>query len=190
MRNVIANAKGACYELCVVVAISLVLGVFLSACSGEGGNFTNPNDEELAALDRNKGVAAEGTAEDHVLFYRVGIGKETVTTDLAEELAFITVVLVKVDHGSAASGTADIFRNVTGLTALDRLKIIAILPAVVLQKVLPIPVLWSGSHVTKDWRFVHSVFLILRRVGIIEGPLSEWDISADKRDQPAVLLIK
>ncbi len=90
------------------------------------------NDEELTALDRNKGVAAEGTAEDHVLFYRVGIGKETVTTDLAEKLTFVAVVFVEVDHGSAAARTADILRNVAGLTTVDRLKILAILPAVVL----------------------------------------------------------
>ena len=61
MRNVIANAKGACYELCVVVAISLVLGVFLSACSGEGGNFTNPNDEELAALSSAEGQGSSSS---------------------------------------------------------------------------------------------------------------------------------
>ncbi len=32
--------------------------------------------------------------------------------------------------------------------------------------------------------------LILGGMGIVEGPLLEWDISADKVDQPAVLLIK
>ena len=90
------------------------------------------NDEELPALDRNEGVAAEGTAEDHVLFDRIGIGKETVAADLAEKLTFIAVVFVEVDHGSAAARTADILRNVAGLTTVDRLKILAILPAVVL----------------------------------------------------------
>jgi uncharacterized protein (TIGR02145 family) len=61
MRNVIANAKGACYELCVVVAISLVLGVFLSACSGEGGNFTNPSDDEPTNLSRAEGQGSSSS---------------------------------------------------------------------------------------------------------------------------------
>ncbi len=61
MRNVITNAKGVCHEQRVVVAISLVLGVFLSACSGEGGNFTNPNDEELAALSSAEGQGSSSS---------------------------------------------------------------------------------------------------------------------------------
>ncbi len=63
MRNVIANAKGACYELCVVVAISLVLGVFLSACSGEGGNFTNPSDDEPTNLSSAEGQGSSSSTK-------------------------------------------------------------------------------------------------------------------------------
>jgi len=148
------------------------------------------NDEELAVLDRNKGIATERTAEGHVLFDRIGISKETVTTDLAEELAFITVVLVKVDHGSAAAGTADILRDVTGGAAFDGRKLFAILPTVVSKEILPLPILRSRTDIAEDRRFVYAVFLVFRRMRIIEGPLLEWDISADKRDQPAVLLIK
>ena len=89
------------------------------------------NDEELPAFDRDEGIAAERTAEDHVFFDRIGVSKETVTTDLAEELAFITVVLVKVDHGSTASGTADVFRDVAVFTASDRFEFFAVLPPIV-----------------------------------------------------------
>ena len=61
MRNVFACAKGVCHEQRVVVAISLVLGAFLSACSGEAGNFTNPNDEELAALSSAEGQGSSSS---------------------------------------------------------------------------------------------------------------------------------
>ena len=37
---------------------------------------------------------------------------------------------------------------------------------------------------------IHLELLVLGRMGIIEGPLLERDISADEVDQPAVLLIK
>ena len=125
-----------------------------------------------------------------MLFDRIGVSKETVATDLAEELAFITVVLVKVDHGSAASGTADVFRNVTVFTAPDGLKLFTILPAIVFEKIYPVPALRGRADITDDRRFVNLIFLVLRRVGVIKGPLPERYISADKRDQPAVLLIE
>ena len=148
------------------------------------------HDEELPALDRDQGVAAEGASEDHVLFDRIGVRKETVTADLAEELAFITVVLVEVDHGSTASGAADVFRTVTGFTALDGLKLFTVFPAIVFQEIFPVPVLRGRADITEEGRLVHPVFLVFGRMGIIKGPLPERDISADKRDQPAVLLIK
>ena len=37
---------------------------------------------------------------------------------------------------------------------------------------------------------IHLELLVLGRMGIIKGPLFKRDISADKVDQPAVLLIK
>ena len=40
------------------------------------------------------------------------------------------------------------------------------------------------------WQLVHLELLILGGMGIVEGPLLKRDISADKVDQPAVLLIK
>ena len=40
------------------------------------------------------------------------------------------------------------------------------------------------------WEFVNLKLLILWRMGIVIGPLLKWYISADKIDQPAVLLVK
>ena len=40
------------------------------------------------------------------------------------------------------------------------------------------------------WELIHLELLVLGRMGIVESPLLERDISADEVDQPAVLLIK
>ena len=40
------------------------------------------------------------------------------------------------------------------------------------------------------WKFVHFELLIFWRMGIIESPLLKRDISANKVNKPAVLLIK
>lgn len=148
------------------------------------------NDEELPALDRDEGIAAEGTPENHVLFNRIGVSKETVIANLAEELAFIAIVLVKIDHRSPASRAADVLGDVTCPATLDRLKFFTVLPAIVLQKILPVPALWGRADIAEDRRFIDPVFLVFGRMGIIKGPLFERDISADKRDQPAILLIE
>lgn len=39
-------------------------------------------------------------------------------------------------------------------------------------------------------KFVHLEFLVFRGMGIIKSPLFKRDISADKINQPAVLLVK
>ena len=54
-------------------------------------------------------------------------------------------------------------------------------------EILPIPVLVMVDDL---WQLVHLELLILGGMGIVEGPLLKRDISADKVDQPAVLLIK
>ena len=61
---------------------------------------------------------------------------------------------------------------------------------VVVEEILPLPVLWSGTDVAKDGRLIHPILLVFGGMRIIESPLLERDISADKRDQPAVLLVE
>ena len=51
----------------------------------------------------------------------------------------------------------------------------------------PVPFLLDDLDFGK---FVYFELLIFGGMGIIESPLFEWYISADKTDQPAVLLIK
>ena len=140
------------------------------------------NDEELPAFDRHQGITTEGTAENHVSFDGIGIREETVTADLAEELTFIAVVLVEVDHRGTAARTADVLRDIAGRTTNDGCKFLAIFPTIVPKEIFPLPVLRSGTDITDDWRLIHPEFLVFRRMGIIEGPLLKRDISADKRD--------
>ena len=39
-------------------------------------------------------------------------------------------------------------------------------------------------------KFINLEFLVLRRMGIIKSPLFERNVSADKVNKPAVLLVK
>ena len=123
-------------------------------------------------------------------FYGIGIRKEGIATDFAEELAFTAIVLIKINHRRAASGTADIFRDITLVMPADRFKLFAIPQAVVFQKVFPVPALRGGTDIADERRFIDAELLVFRGAGIVEGPLFKRDISADKRDKPAVLLIK
>ena len=125
-----------------------------------------------------------------MLFDRIGIGEETVIADLAKELTFIAVVFVEVDHRGTATRTTDVLRDVAGGTTLNGFKFFVVAPAIVLEEIFPLPVLWSGTDVAKDRRFIYPILLVFGRMGIIERPLLKRDISADKRDQPAVLLKK
>ena len=118
------------------------------------------------------------------------IGEETVIADLAKELTFIAVVFVEVDHRGTATRTTDVLRDVAGGTTLNGFKFFVVAPAIVLEEIFPLPVLWSGTDVAKDRRFIYPILLVYGRMGIIERPLLKRDISADKREQPAVLLIK
>lgn len=51
----------------------------------------------------------------------------------------------------------------------------------------PVPFMLDDQYF---WKLVHFKFLIVWRMGIIESPLLERDISSDEVEQPAVLLVK
>ena len=68
----------------------------------------------------------------------------------------------------------------------DRPDRFPVLSCIVLVEILPVPVLL----VIDDFgELVHLELLVPGGMGIIECPLPEGDIFADKVDQPAVLLI-
>ena len=64
--------------------------------TGVFGIYTFVDDEEPAAFNRNQRAAAERTVKDRVPFNRIGIREKGIAADLAEELVFIALVLVKV----------------------------------------------------------------------------------------------
>lgn len=145
------------------------------------------DDEVLAVFLLDKRIATVRTAEvqgrEAVTFRR----REPGIADFAEELAFITVILIKVDGRGLSPWAGAAFRDVAVRAASHGLNGLPITPLIVGQKILPCPVLFVRLDAGKFIRFELVVF---RRVRIIKGPLLKREIFADKRDQEAVLLIK
>ena len=79
------------------------------------------------------------------------------------------------------------FRDIAFRAAADRLDRFSVLPGIVLVEIHPVPLL---VMVDDPGELIHLELLVLGRMGIVESPLLERDISADEVDQPAVLLIK
>ena len=113
-------------------------------------------------------------------------GTEGLGTDFAPILSITAIVIVEKVMRCTAQRTDNIFRDRAAVSALNRLNGFAILPEVVFQEKLPV-LFDKGSDVRE---FVNFEFLILWGVGIVKDPLLEWDVSADKTNQPAVLLVK
>ena len=128
-----------------------------------------------------------GTFERKPFGETVLIGREKCTADLAHQLTGFAVVTVQVRLRSLTGRAGTFFRNVAFGTALYRSDRLSVFPCVVTVKILPVPVLVMVNDL---WQLVHLELLVLGGMGIIEGPLFERNISADKVDQPAVLLIK
>ena len=113
-------------------------------------------------------------------------GTEGLGTDFAPILSITAIVIVDKVMGCTAQRTDNIFRDRAAVSALNRLNRFAILPEVVFQEELP--VLFDKGSDARE--FVNFEFVIFGRVGIVKGPLLERDVSADKTNQPAVLLVK
>lgn len=113
-------------------------------------------------------------------------GAEGLTTDFTLVLTITTIIVVNVVMWSPTQRADGIFRNGFTITALNWFDRLAILPLIVFKKELP--VLPDKSF--NDRKLINLKFLILWRMGVIESPLFERNISADKVKQPAVLLVK
>ena len=111
---------------------------------------------------------------------------ESLTTDFTLKLSITTIVIVDIMMWSTAKRAYSFFRNRFTVTALNFLYRFTVFPLIVFEKELPI--LFNKS--SDDRELVDLKFLIFWRVGIIESPLLEGDISADKINKPAVLLVK
>ena len=94
--------------------------------------------------------------------------KEAGVTDLAQDLAFGTIILVKVNGGRIAARAGTVLGDIAFLPAFDWLKVIAVAFAVIGKEIFPVPVLCIRLD---PWKFIDFEFLVLRGMGIIEGPL-------------------
>ena len=108
-------------------------------------------------------------------------------TNFAEELPFGAVIPVEKRLGSLTAGTGTVIRDIAFRAAADRTDLLAITFFKVRDEFLISPIL---AEVSNQREFINLEFLIFRRVGIIVSPLLKRNISADKVDQPAVLLVK
>ena len=96
--------------------------------------------------------------------------------DLAQELSFGAVVFVKKRFGSITSGTGAAVINVTHAVSFDRFDGLPVLPFEIRDVVSVIP-----FFVEDNLReFIDFELLVFWRMGIIESPLFERKISADK----------
>jgi len=143
-------------------------------------------DEVLPLFLWDEGVAAVRAAQLHGREAAFSRGEPGVT-DLAQHLSFGAVVFVEVRHGRIAAGTRAVLRDVTFGAAVYGANLFAIAFFDVGDEFLVSP---SLSEVGDEGELVNLELLVFRGMGIIKGPLFEWDVSADKADQPAVLLVK
>ena len=144
------------------------------------------NDEVLPVLFGDEGIAAVWTAQldgRETAFVRGEAG----ITDFAQELSFGAIIPVEKEPGSVAAWTGTGIRDVTLGSTSDRTNLFTITFFVVRDEFFVSPVL---SEIRDQWEFINFELLILWGMGIIESPLPKWNVSADKVDQPAVLLVK
>ena len=144
------------------------------------------DDEVLAVCFGDQGIPTMGAPQ----LYRgeaAFIGREPGITDLAEKLPFRTVILVEERFwGTTARAGAGIGDVALG-TAADRADLFTLTLFKVRDEFLIGPVL---PEISDERKLINFELLIFRGMGIIESPLPERDIPADKVNQPAVLLIK
>ena len=98
------------------------------------------------------------------------------TTDFALVLTVATIVIVKVMMWSSTERTDGIFGDGFPISTLHRFYGFTILPLVVFEKELPV----LFDEWFYDWELVYFELLVLWRMRIIESPLFERNVSANK----------
>ena len=144
-------------------------------------------DEMLTIFLGNKSMSAVRASELEgcmtILFWR-----EKCLANLALKLTFGTIVLVEIDLRCIASGAFAIVRDIAFRTTPYRLDglIIRITPLKISHEIPVIP--WLNIQDQRE--LINLKFLIFGRMRILISPLFKRNISTDKVDQPAVLLIE
>ena len=98
-----------------------------------------------------------------------------------------TVITIKIRLWGTAGRAGAVFRDVAFLTSGDGFYLNTVAVIKVRNQETPVPLMLDDLDF---WKFVHFELLIFWRMGIIESPLLERNISADQVYQPAVLLVK
>ena len=144
------------------------------------------NTEVLTVFDWLQGMSAVGTLELKRGSYFLAIDKG-LSTDLTFELTASAGVIIDVLMWSAAERAYRIFGNRAGFAFLgfDRLDRLAIAETIVF--VPELPVLFDERFY--DRQFISEEFLVFRAVYFIMSPLFQRNISADKENKPADLLM-
>ena len=145
------------------------------------------DDKVLPFFFGNECPATVGTPQGELPGEAVFIWRKICIAYLAFQLSGFAVIPVKVRLRGATGGAGAVFRDVAFLTSGDRFYLEIVSVFKVRDQETPVPFLLDDLDFGK---FVYFELLIFWRMGIIESPLFEWYISADKTDQPAVLLIK
>ena len=143
------------------------------------------DDKVFPVFFGNKGISTVRAAQLHGR--EAAFRRKPGRTDLAEELAFGAVILVKERFRGVTAWAGAVVRDIAFRASADRADFLAIAFLVVRDKLFVSPVL---AEVGDQREFINLELLVLRGMGIIESPLFERDISADEVDKPAVLAIK
>ena len=134
------------------------------------------NDEIFPVFLRDESVAAMRTSKfdgREATFIRREMG----VTDFAEKLSFGTIILIKERFRSITTRTAVAVRDIAGRATTDGKNLLTVALFVVRNEIFERPIL---AEVRNQGKFINLEFLIFWRMGNIESPLLEGNISADK----------
>ena len=136
--------------------------------------------EKLPVLIRDEGVAAVRAYKAERRGDNLA-GDKGLPTDFALELPIAAIIIVEIVVRCPTKRTEGIFRDGFTIATLNGSDGFAVLPEIVFKEKLP--VLFDKGF--NDRKFIYFEFLIFGRMGIIKGPLLEWNIFADKVQEPA-----
>ena len=102
--------------------------------------------------------------------------RESSRANFAQNLSFRAVVLIEIRLRCITTRTGTVVTDVTNRTTINWFDFLTILPFEIRDVVIVVPFL-----IEDDFRkFINLEFLILRGMGVIEGPLLKRNISTDK----------
>lgn len=153
---------------------------------GAFGIDTLVDDKVFPVFFGNEGISAVRAPQLHGREAAFGGGKPG-GTDLAEELAFGAVILVKERFRGVTAWAVAVVRNIAFRAAADGADFFAVALFVVWDEFFVSPVL---AEVGDQREFIDFELLVLWGMGIVKSPLFKRDVSANEVNQPAVLLIK